>query len=292
MATKVAFIAHGFADDYFTPWWRPVREKFTEWGYDIVEINFDGLARTVDSPRRYAELIEIRVEEMYPSLEEEYEGAEIVVVGHSMGGMVARYFIEKLGYEEQVDRLITFGSPHQGTKMATPLAIPYIGSKGARDLSPGSQFLETLNRDGLSEQVNYASVYTLNDPLIVPKRNARLPELNEGDVNVQVGRSVIEIGKDILFDGDHARELEGGGLDPDSKLENGFPFRREDLLTGHVTMFYNDSTWHGVAEFLDVEPGRSVRGSLARDVKDDVRWLGEGVVDRARGTIENLSKRL
>lgn len=292
MATKVAFIAHGFADDYFTPWWRPVREKFDEWGYDIIEINFDGLARTTDSPRKYAELVEVKVEEMYDALEEEYEGAEIVVVGHSMGGMVARYFVEKLGYEEQVDRLITFGSPHQGTRVAMPFALPILGTEGARDLSPGSQFLETLNREGLSEEVDYAAVYTLNDPLISPKRNAMLPELNEGDTNIQVGRSLKEIGQD-LFDGEASGHLDGGKIDRSTKGSRwNLSLRREDLLTGHVTMFYNDSTWEGVAEFLGVEPGKSVRGALWRDVKADAIWIGEGVVDRARGAAESLATRL
>ncbi len=292
MATKVAFIAHGFADDYFTPWWRPVREKFDEWGYDIIEINFDGLARTIDSPRKYAELVEVKVEEMYDELEEEYEGAEIVVVGHSMGGMVARYFVEKLGYEEQVDRLITFGSPHLGTRVAMPLAIPVLGSQGARDLSPGSQFLETLNRDGLSEEVDYAAVYTLNDPLISPKRNARLPELNEGDRNIQVGRSLKEISHDLL-NGEEPRSLDETGTEPsDDEPLWKLSLRREDLLTGHVTMFYNDRTWEGVAEFLGVEPGKSVRGALWRDVKADAVWIGEGVFERARGAAESLATRI
>ncbi|MFP4632254.1 MAG: alpha/beta fold hydrolase [Halobacteriota archaeon] len=280
MGTKVAFVAHGFADDYFTPWWRPVRTKFEGWGYEIVEVSFDGLARTIDSPRKYAELVEVRVEEMYDALEEEYEGAEIVVVGHSMGGMVARYFVERLGYDDVVDRIVTFGSPHQGTWMALPLSLPVIGTGGARDLMPGSQFLEMLNRDGLSEDVDYAAVYTLNDPLILPKENAALPELNDGDVNIRVGRSLIEVGAETL-------DCNGDG---DAAVVSGRRgFRREDLLTGHLTMFYNDDTWEGVAEFLGVDDvGESVSGDLMRDVRDDARWAAEGAVDRVRDAVASV----
>jgi pimeloyl-ACP methyl ester carboxylesterase len=212
---------------------------------------------------------------MYDTLEQEYEGAEIVVVGHSMGGMVARYFVEKLGYEEQVDSILTFGSPHQGTLVGVPFGIPVLGSKGARDLSPGSQFLRTLNDPGLADGVDYCAVYTLNDPLVIPRKNARLPETREGDTNVRVGRSVSEIADGCLS------ELTGG---------TGNCVRRADFLTGHVTMFYNDETWEGVAGFLgEDDAGESVRGELLRDVRDDATWVAEGVGDRARSVYRRIS---
>ena len=40
------------------------------------------------------------------------------IVGHSMGGLVARYYIENLGYDEHVDKLITIDTPHWGSGFA------------------------------------------------------------------------------------------------------------------------------------------------------------------------------
>ena len=43
---------------------------------------------------------------------------KIDIVAHSMGGLVARYYIENLGYDNRVDKLITVCTPHWGTGYA------------------------------------------------------------------------------------------------------------------------------------------------------------------------------
>ena len=40
---------------------------------------------------------------------------KLSVVGFSMGGMVSRYYIQRLGGIERVKNFITIASPHQGT---------------------------------------------------------------------------------------------------------------------------------------------------------------------------------
>ena len=42
----------------------------------------------------------------------------IHIVGHSMGGLVARYYIENIGKDENVEKLITIGTPHWGSGLA------------------------------------------------------------------------------------------------------------------------------------------------------------------------------
>ena len=43
---------------------------------------------------------------------------KINIVGHSMGGLVARYYIENLGQDNHVDKLITICTPHWGSGYA------------------------------------------------------------------------------------------------------------------------------------------------------------------------------
>src|SRR4051794_20279566 len=44
-----------------------------------------------------------------------YPDAQLVLVGHSMGGLVARYYLEVLGGWRDTRRLITFGTPYRGS---------------------------------------------------------------------------------------------------------------------------------------------------------------------------------
>lgn len=92
----------------------------------------------------------------------------IDVVGLSMGGIVSRYYVQRLGGIERVQRLITIGSPHYGTKMAYFLPLP-----GCLQMRPGSLFLEELNKDAeMLGKINFTSIWTPYDFIIVPARSA------------------------------------------------------------------------------------------------------------------------
>jgi triacylglycerol esterase/lipase EstA (alpha/beta hydrolase family) len=296
---NLAVVAHGFADDYFTPWWRPVNEKFQEWGYETAEIGFDGVLQTVDSPEKYAEHIQEQVDEKIDTLEEQYHPDEVVLIGHSMGGLTARYFVEEMGYEDRVDKMITFGTPHQGTRAAEPFAQLF---EGAKDLSRNSEFSEKLNEDGVSDEIEYLSIYTADDPLVVPYENAELPEA-ENTENVEIGESFLKqaeaktanffelsakmtseimqtqytVWKDSMTD--PLKLLNPGYWEELPAFDN--PERRmmevyselqmdiEDVLTGHLTMLYNDETWREVADYLNEDLDDSLEEEFPQALIED-----------------------
>lgn len=97
-------------------------------------------------------------------------GAEQVhLVGHSMGGIIARNYIQLQDGAPQVATCITLGSPHRGSKLA-PFAVSRLG----RNLLPGSQLLTRLNAVPLPAGVQFTAIYSRHDNIIVPMENARL----------------------------------------------------------------------------------------------------------------------
>ena len=89
-----------------------------------------------------------RLAEAAPRWLEEYrkvpgkENAKLVLLGHSMGGLVARYFIEALGGWEETRALITFGTPYRGSVNA----IDFLAHGFKKGIGPFKVDLSNLLR--------------------------------------------------------------------------------------------------------------------------------------------------
>jgi triacylglycerol lipase len=89
-------------------------------------------------------------------------------VGFSMGGIVLRYYLQRLGGLARADHFITLGSPHRGTWMAY-----YSSRPGVLQMRPRSPFLLDLaqDEDQLS-QIRFISIWTPLDLTIVPSSSS------------------------------------------------------------------------------------------------------------------------
>jgi triacylglycerol lipase len=95
----------------------------------------------------------------------------IDLVCFSLGGIVARYYLQRLGGIERVRRFVTISSPHHGTLTAYLRRNP-----AGRQLRPGSPFLTDLNRDiRILAKLQVTSIWTPLDLMIVPAASSHLP---------------------------------------------------------------------------------------------------------------------
>jgi triacylglycerol esterase/lipase EstA (alpha/beta hydrolase family) len=97
-------------------------------------------------------------------------GAEQVdIVGHSMGGVVARYYVSVLGGDGPVKNLVTIGSPHAGTDIAA------VGIGHARrELAAGSKLVSRLATAAPPQHTRVLTILSRSDALVPAERQSEL----------------------------------------------------------------------------------------------------------------------
>jgi len=98
----------------------------------------------------------------------------IDILAECTGGLIARYYIQSLGGDAHVSRLVTFVSPQNGVAKA-PYAALIAGWPALYDLSPGSAFLRAVNDAPLPADVPITSIYSCTDEYIQPYKTAIIP---------------------------------------------------------------------------------------------------------------------
>ncbi len=95
-----------------------------------------------------------------------HSGAEQVdLIAHSMGGVVASWYINQLGGRPRVRRLVTIATPWGGTRLAA-----LAGSPLGRELMPSSPVIAALAPPGVPSAV----ICTDTDTIVVPPELGRL----------------------------------------------------------------------------------------------------------------------
>lgn len=97
-------------------------------------------------------------------------GGRIDLIAHSLGGLVARFYLQQLGGARRVDRLITLGTPHHGSHAAN-----FIPTRLVRQLLPEGPFIRHLNTLPAPEGPRVVSFVAGRDLLVQPVDSARCP---------------------------------------------------------------------------------------------------------------------
>ncbi|HLG00793.1 MAG TPA: alpha/beta fold hydrolase [Acidimicrobiia bacterium] len=103
------------------------------------------------------------------------------VVGHGVGGVVARYFVQLLGGEAVVDTLVTIGTPHCGSEV-TPVGL----GPAAAQLRPGSAVLRRLEDSIRPMPVRWINYFTEDDLFVRPAASGVVKDARLRAVNVLV----------------------------------------------------------------------------------------------------------
>lgn len=141
--------------------WFLMKQRLEQCGFTVVTVNLPSFAMVETLARKIAEAVEETLVT--------YDVEQVDIVGHSMGGLLARYYIEFLDGDKRVNHCILLGTPNAGSKLA-PFALTPMG----RDLMPGSDFLTELNAAPISSKVRYISIFSRHDNLVIPAESAEL----------------------------------------------------------------------------------------------------------------------
>jgi triacylglycerol lipase len=109
------------------------------------------------------------------------------LVGYSAGGVIARIFVRDDGGDSVVRRVLTLGSPHHGTDVASLAADVGGGCPTAcEQMGTGSDLLRRLNAgDETPAGPKWVTVRTENDHTVTPSDSAEL----DGALNIDVQRA-------------------------------------------------------------------------------------------------------
>jgi pimeloyl-ACP methyl ester carboxylesterase len=167
-------LLHGFIDNRSV--FVLLRRSLAQHGRQQIEsLNYSPLTCDI---RTAAALLGRHIEEIC----ERTGSRQVDVVGHSLGGLIARYYVQRLGGDLRVRTLVTLGTPHSGTRVV-PLANAH---PIVRQMRPGSELLEELTLPAPGCRTHFVSFWSDLDHLMDPLETACVehPDLTAENVRV------------------------------------------------------------------------------------------------------------
>ncbi|WP_416972289.1 esterase/lipase family protein [Streptomyces sp. 4F14] len=167
-------LLHGFIDNrsVFVLLRRALAQHGTR---PLTSLNYSPLTCDI---RTAAELLARHIEDVC----ERTGSRQVDVVGHSLGGLIARYYVQRLGGDTRVRTLVTLGTPHGGTR-AVPLANAH---PIVRQMRPGSPVMAELERPAPGCRTRFVSFWSDMDQVMDPPETACVdhPDLRAENVRV------------------------------------------------------------------------------------------------------------
>lgn len=159
---KPILLIHGYLHSSLVWFYHGRKLKNNGFG-PIYTIN---LKKPFSSIERHA----LEVKQQVKIIQEETNRSDLILIGHSMGGLVASYFALNLAEKNTVSDVITIGSPLKGTIIAN-----FAIGISAKEMRRNSDFIKNLNKKLLMEEnINFYHIASQTDQLIRPYTSALL----------------------------------------------------------------------------------------------------------------------
>lgn len=134
-----------------TAWGPLVRRLHTAGFVHVFALRYDSLSAGVP------ELAEVLTDAVRTTMARTgHTGVHLV--GHSLGGLVVRYAVQRLGLDRVTRSVVTIGTPHRGSRLARLGVGPAVAQ-----LRPGSVLLRQLPPLTQTGQVRWAVIYASAD---------------------------------------------------------------------------------------------------------------------------------
>jgi triacylglycerol lipase len=162
-------LVHGYGCN--SGYWKQMSKALVQANITHHAVDMEPILGTIDA---YVPIVHRAVE----ILCDETERKEIIIVAHSMGGLVARAYLRRHG-SARVAKVITLGTPHHGTCLAN-FSVGINGQQmrwtGDKSQSMPSSWLRQL-ADSENDAVRalFVSIYSHHDNIISPQNSSYLP---------------------------------------------------------------------------------------------------------------------
>ncbi|MEV7195851.1 alpha/beta fold hydrolase [Streptomyces sp. NPDC093510] len=199
-------LLHGFIDNRSV--FVLLRRALAQHGRRVETLNHSPLTCDI---RVAAELLGRHIEE----IRERTGHARVDIVGHSLGGLIARYYVQRLGGDAHVRTLVTLGTPHAGTRVI-PLADAH---PIVRQMRPGSDLIEELKEPAPDCGTQFVSFWSDMDQIMDPLKTACVdhPDLLAQNVRVTgIGHLALPVHPAVANGIRQALDLANPGADAKS----------------------------------------------------------------------------
>jgi triacylglycerol esterase/lipase EstA (alpha/beta hydrolase family) len=157
-------LVHGYLCNHRV--WDDLALALRQAGHPVLAIDLEPLFGSIDD---YAVVIEAAVKR----LQHETGAPQVALAGHSMGGLAIRAWLRTLDTTQmgRVARILTLGTPHQGTRIPQPVA-----TRNGRQMFWHSDWVKALQASESAEQHTLMHIaLNLNDNICFPQADQTVP---------------------------------------------------------------------------------------------------------------------